>query len=263
MSWHAQDSQLERYLSGELDDVGAWSLEAHLDTCAGCRDRLVPMSAESPVGLIVTAVRPRIQLEAQDRVRLRGRARQVRMLAGPAWRVSWLLGTAVLLLLAVVLDGSAHGASRPALLAIAPALPLLGVAMSFGRLVDPAFEMTAATASTGLRLVLWRTAGVLALTVPLAAIAGIAGGGEPVLWLLPCLGLTVGSLALGTFLPVTRAAALLGSVWALASGVPACTGLDTSVAVTGTAALAWSIGTLIAVLLLYVRRGTYTRMELS
>lgn len=263
MTWHAEEDHLRRYLSNSLDEVNAWSLEAHLDACSGCREHLATLSAGSTVATIVDTVHEQLRLDQQDRVWLRGQLRRFRMLVGPGWRLSWLFGAAAMLLIAVVLDASIDGNSQPALSSVAPALPLLGVALSFGRMVDPMYEMTLATPNSGLRLLLWRTAGILAVTVPVALVVGACAGSDPAAWLLPCLGLTVGALALGTVMDIGKAAITIGSVWAVAVATLAAVGTGTSVATAGPLPLLWILVILLAAATVAVRRRYYYQSEAS
>ncbi|TXS33789.1 zf-HC2 domain-containing protein [Streptomyces sp. ms191] len=142
--------------------------------------------------------------------------------AGPALRGAWL---GSLVAVAVAALGLAYGAGfrdvRPLLLAVAPVLPLAGVALSYGRHADPMDEIVAATPSGGLRLLLTRTAAVLAVSVPLLTAAGAllpAAPGVPgaAAWLLPGLALALATLALGSFVGCRAAAATLGGGWLLA-----------------------------------------------
>jgi anti-sigma factor RsiW len=44
MTWHANDVMFGGYAEGSLDPARASSLEAHLLSCASCRERIVPFS---------------------------------------------------------------------------------------------------------------------------------------------------------------------------------------------------------------------------
>ncbi|MFE9041679.1 zf-HC2 domain-containing protein [Streptomyces sp. NPDC007818] len=141
---------------------------------------------------------------------------------GPALRGSWLAAVALVAGAAFALS---HGAGLPAgrtwLLAAAPVLPLAGVAVSYGPRADPLHELAASTPAGGLRLLLTRTVAVLAVCVPLLTAAGAllppaAGLPGAAAWLLPGLALTVGTLALGSFVGCRAAAATLGGGWLLA-----------------------------------------------
>ncbi|NEC93813.1 zf-HC2 domain-containing protein, partial [Streptomyces albidoflavus] len=70
------------------------------------------------------------------------------------------------------------------------------------------------------RLLLVRGAAVLAVCVPALTVAGallpeVAGGPGPAAWLLPALALTLGALALGSYLGCRNAVAVVGGLWSL------------------------------------------------
>ena len=85
------------------------------------------------------------------------------------------------MLAATLLDlaAGAGDAGAPSwVLLAAPVLPLLGVAASWSRALDPAHELVAATPAAGLPLLLWRTLVVLAVVVPAALVAGVVTGAD-------------------------------------------------------------------------------------
>ncbi|KAK1182096.1 zf-HC2 domain-containing protein [Streptomyces sp. NBS 14/10] len=147
--------------------------------------------------------------------------------AGPAVRGPWLVA---LLVTGVVAAGVARVAGvsgvRPLLLALAPVLPSAGVAVSYGRHADPMHELAASTPSGGLRLLLTRTAAVLAVSVPLLTLVGLllpAAAGAPAAsaWLLPGLALTLAALALASYVGCRIATCAVTAGWLLAVGAPA------------------------------------------
>ncbi|MFD4986779.1 hypothetical protein [Streptomyces sp. NPDC058374] len=116
--------------------------------------------------------------------------------------------------------GGAFPGVRPALLLVAPLLPLAGVALSYGPHTDPLHELVATSPGGGLRLLLVRGGAVLAVCVPALTVAGallppVAGGPGPAAWLLPALALTLGALALGSYLGCRNAVAVVGGLWSL------------------------------------------------
>jgi hypothetical protein len=133
-------------------------------------------------------------------------------------RGAWL---PAVLLVAVGAIALAHAGgfpdARPWLLALAPVVPVAGVALSYGPHADPLHEIAAATPSAGLRLVLTRTAAVLAVSLPLLTLAGalLPSSGSPgaAAWLLPGLALTLASLALAAYFGVRTATTLTGGGW--------------------------------------------------
>ncbi|MDX3225586.1 zf-HC2 domain-containing protein [Streptomyces sp. ME19-01-6] len=147
--------------------------------------------------------------------------------AGPAVRGPWLVA---LLVTGVVAAGAARAAGvsgvRPLLLALAPVLPSAGVAVSYGRHADPMHELAASTPSGGLRLLLTRTAVVLAVSVPLLTLVGqllpaAAGAPAASAWLLPGLALTLAALALASYVGCRIATCAVTAGWLLAVGAPA------------------------------------------
>ncbi|WP_051722847.1 zf-HC2 domain-containing protein [Streptomyces albus] len=141
--------------------------------------------------------------------------------AGPALGRSWLLSLVLVTAAAVLLARtSGTAAARPLLLAVAPLLPVAGVAVSYGRHADPLYEAAAATPAAGLRLLLVRTGWVLAVCVPLLTAAGLLmpapdGGPGAHAWLLPGLALTLLTLLAASAAGCLRAAAGTGTAWLL------------------------------------------------
>ncbi|MFC9287164.1 zf-HC2 domain-containing protein, partial [Streptomyces sp. NPDC057052] len=146
--------------------------------------------------------------------------------AGPAVRGAWSVAVVVVALGAVAL---AYGAGvtgvRPLLLALAPVVPVLGVALSYGPHADPVHEIAAASPGGGLRLLLTRTAAVLLVCLPVLTLAGLLlpGSGAPgaAAWLLPGLALTLATLALAGYVGPRPGAVVTGGGWLCAVLAPA------------------------------------------
>jgi hypothetical protein len=254
--WHVSDHLVDRYAGGRLPESDAWSLEKHLESCGGCAlrvSRAVRATAAGPVlaGIreaVLSDVREAARAAAHEPVpagthraapagagsplpvptRVRPWARRWPSAGPGAVRVLWALGPAVrgawlpaVLLVAVGAVALAHGGgiahARPWLLALAPVVPVVGVALSYGPHADPMHEITAATPSAGLRLVLMRTAAVLAVSLPVLTLAGAllpsSGAPNAAAWLLPGLALTLASLALAGTVGLRAATAVTGGGW--------------------------------------------------
>ncbi|MFF0472786.1 zf-HC2 domain-containing protein [Streptomyces sp. NPDC004284] len=191
--------------------------------------------------------------------------------AGPALRGSWVVAVVLVLGGAFALAyGAGFRGARSWLLAVSPALPLAGVAVSYGRHADPLYEITAATPSGGLRLLLTRTAAVLGSCVPLLTAGGallppVAGFPGAAAWLLPGLALTLAALALGSFVGCREAAATLGGGWLLAvagpllgpAGAAGVARYFAGPAVQG----AWAAAALVCAALLALRRRSFDHLE--
>ncbi len=142
------------------------------------------------------------------------------MAATPILRRSWYLSTFLVLLFAQAASTSPGGESSISVfLALAPLVPVLGVALAYGPGVDPAHDMTVATPLSGFRLVLLRSVAVLATSVLFGGVASTllpaAHGLAVVGWMLPALALTLGTLAVSTALPTRLAAGVVGGGWLL------------------------------------------------
>ena len=272
--WHVPDEELQRYASGAATPPWLWSTEAHLASCPDCRDRLT--DAVGPDLVAAGWSRLDAELDAPRPgplesllVRMGVRAHTARLLAAtPVLRLSWLGAVATTLALAAAAAHLAHAMAVPILfLALAPLLPLVGVAVSFGPGVDPTYELALVAPMHTFRLLLLRCAAVLTTTTALSAAASLAlpGYGLVVLgWLLPALALTLLSLALTPRLGPVAAPVLVGVGWAVlvASTVRFDSGASMLFAATGQVSAA--IGTVLAaIMLLKARSGFETGRHLS
>ncbi|MFS8199369.1 zf-HC2 domain-containing protein [Streptomyces sp. CWNU-52B] len=284
---HASTRVVEGYARGGTDLTAdeVWAVEAHLEACRVCRDRLAcAVGAEVPaVASLVDTVWSRLEPRLADTAPMpRGRRWSARL---SRWMtptmVPWLAMAVAVSLLALLLDltgsltgpptvpgpgpgpgfgfGSGSGSGEVSLvLLFAPVLPVLGVAASWSRGLDPAYELTAAAPRAGLYLVLRRTASVLAVVVPALLVCGWVTGVMVAQWLLPCLAFTAATLALGGVLGVTRAAVGLGAVWAAVVVVPTMATQRTAVALRADGLPVWGLLLALGVGVVIARRGAYT-----
>ena len=139
------------------------------------------------------------------------------LVATPALRRAWFVATGVALLFGLgAADTSKPGASLLMLLALAPMVPVVGVTLAYGPGSDPAHEVTVATPISGLRLVLLRSAAVVACSIGAAGIATLLLRDKTwmsIAWLVPSLALPAVCLALSTYMPPRRAAVVVGVLW--------------------------------------------------
>ncbi|MFE0676047.1 zf-HC2 domain-containing protein [Streptomyces sp. NPDC058867] len=303
--WHASDALVARYTDGSLPDSDAWSLEKHLESCGSCADRVSRSVRATAAGPALDSVRRAVLAAAPPRpvaaARTSGRnaglphspglpgspgrpgpavrlhAARLLWAAGPAVRGAWLPAVLLAVLGAVALGHWAgFEGSRPLLLAVAPLVPVAGVALSYGPHADPVHELAAATPSAGLRLVLARTAVVLAVSLPLLVLAGLllpsSGAPGGAAWLLPGLALTLASLALGGWLGLRTATAVTGVGWLCAVLAPPLAAQDgaasealvdrLSAYVGGAPAQGgWAAAAVLCAALLATRRTAYDRLE--
>lgn len=223
---HCEQAHISAYVAGDgrLPAEAEWMLEAHLEDCALCRQRVADaVSAQAPA---VSALLDRVWAEVDARAVATPAPPPSRLLRSlrrwaPPSQQPWLLMSVLVILAAFGLDLLAKGGHAPSLLLlVSPVVPLLGVLAAWTRRLDPMGELTASTPRAGLQLVLRRTTVVLVVVIPVLAAAGGLTGVSPARCLLPCLAFTVGALALGSVIGVRRAAIALGATWVFAVVVP-------------------------------------------
>ncbi|MGW4275611.1 zf-HC2 domain-containing protein [Streptomyces seoulensis] len=222
-TWHLAEEDLRAYDRGELAPPLLWSADAHLAGCAECRVRLADLA--DPAVLDAGWARLDAELDAPrpsllERLLLRcGVAdHTARLLAAtPVLRRSWLLAVTAVLVMTVAASDALRQADSPTLfLALAPLLPLAGVALAYGPVCDPTYEMAVVAPLHGFRLVLVRTVAVLAVGLGMNGLATLALPGyglRALAWLLPALALTATGLALTPRLGAVLAPALTGGGW--------------------------------------------------
>jgi hypothetical protein len=266
-SEHVSSPLLYRYAAAapEMGADALWAVEAHLEWCAPCRQRLGEAVARSNPEM--TSLLARVHASLASEV-----ARSPRMPTRrfPPWVSRWappglrLRLAMTLVVLAAALGLDLLGATRllPSLvLLVAPVAPLLGVAAVWSAGLDPAHELVVASPRAGLYMVLRRTLAVVVVVIPALTVAGWLAGASPVRWLLPCLAFTAGALALGEVIGLRWAAGGLALAWTAGVVAPSVLSARTPV-VLEPASLPYWIG-LIAVIAvaLLLRRDAYNALR--
>jgi hypothetical protein len=223
--WHASSDLLAAYARGRTNTVDAWSLETHLVSCSLCRAELA--AALTPADhQLVRSVRHNVVggLPQRRTMLIRQHSRPLRWTLRPGALIAVAVAVFGAALLDLVAGRSDLGGGM--LWLLAPAIPVVGVAVAAVNEDDPCWDAVLSTPSGMLRLILWRTLAVSAAALPLTAAAGllrVAAGGEAgwnAAWLLPCLALTVTTLAAGAFVGVERAAGTVAALWGAAMLIP-------------------------------------------
>ncbi|MDX3190424.1 zf-HC2 domain-containing protein [Streptomyces sp. MN03-5084-2B] len=260
---HVPERLIAAYVAGdELPGDQLWGLEAHLEACPVCRARLAEAAPAQPV---VDLVWTRL---AADTGPPAAPAHPARRRFG-RWLTTWAtpvmlpwLGMIVLAaLLAVVFDRIGRSVlDVTAVQLFAPVLPVLGVAVSWARGLDPAYEVVVATPRAGLYLIARRTVAVLLVVLPVLGVAGWLTGTALALWLLPSLAFTTGTLALGGLIGLTRAAYVLVGVWVAVLVLPTVADQRPVFALTTGAVPVWAGIFALTTVVVALHKGAFTRL---
>jgi len=219
--WHAPPELLAAYADGQLDALLGASLERHVEHCTECRARMRPIADEPLLAAAWDGVRTRVESPPPPwpiRVAVRAGVPEptaILLAAAASLRAAWLSSAFIALGLAVGATMWSSSMLWPFLL-VAPLIPVLGVAASYGSSDDP-FEALAVTAPYGrTRLILVRTLGVLATSVPAACLLGLALPGPAwvaAAWLGPALAMLSLLLAVASFTGPRIAAPIVALLW--------------------------------------------------
>ncbi|MBB2890672.1 hypothetical protein [Flexivirga oryzae] len=227
-AWHADPRDLRAWVDGDAGLALGASIEQHLIGCPQCRMAIAGLVDERPPvhdavdagweGLLASVQSPPLgpvhRLLARVGVPVAD-LHAARSATTP--RIVWLLGTILTLgfvVMATVFSTGDGGAES--FLAVAPLVPVAGVALLCGPRTDPAHELLVAAPYPLIRLVLLRTLVVLATSVPALLITGLLlplPSRVATLWLLPCAGFIVAVLASATWIEIERAATGAAVLW--------------------------------------------------
>lgn len=220
--WHADDDALRAYAEGRGLPLASASVEGHLMVCAQCRTRFAPMMAAEPLTKVWEVIRAAVEAPRRSAVeRLLGRMgvseETSRLLAAvPAFGEAWLVGMVAVTVFSGVAATFSESFGLAVFLLVAPLAPVAGVAASYGGDADPSNELVTVAPYSALRLLLLRTAGVLALSVPSAVVVGLVVPGPDwlaVAWLSPAIAGVTLCLALSPRLGTTASATTIGAAW--------------------------------------------------
>jgi hypothetical protein len=138
--------------------------------------------------------------------------------ATPVLRWAWCAAVGLVLLLAASAGGEQWrpGDQLAVFLALAPLVPVVGVALAYGPIADRAHEVSVAAPLSGLRLLLLRSVTVVAAAAALSLLTVLTSpthGWLQVAWLLPALAATGTALALTPRVGVRTASISVAIAW--------------------------------------------------
>ncbi|CAN5738004.1 hypothetical protein BH23ACT5_BH23ACT5_11130 [soil metagenome] len=224
MSWHVDASVIGRYQEGGLDRAAAASVEAHVAGCGQCRRQVTfdEGRLERSWMAVVERVEPsRPGLVERGLAVLGVPAHVARIVAvSPALRVSFVLAVVLVTgFAAAVSTSNPTGGTYKLFLVLAPLLPVAGVAIAYGRLVDPVHELTMVSPIDSFRLLLLRTTTVLAVSITVGLLAwplvpapsslGVSA------WLIPAMALTLVTLAMSSQFELWLSGSVVAGGWVL------------------------------------------------
>jgi hypothetical protein len=135
----------------------------------------------------------------------------------PAFRWAFALGIFLVLQVAASSGDASQGVDRLAgFLALAPLVPIVGVALSYGVAADRSYEVTVAAPLSGFRLVLVRAVTVLASSAVISMVAILlspSNGWIRFGWVLPSLAGVGLTLVSGARFGFRRAGIAIGVSW--------------------------------------------------
>lgn len=221
-TWHTSDDVLHAYLAGDLDALEGASVEQHLLVCARCRSTVGTLVEARDLGRAWASIQTAIERPAQPApIRL---ARQVGLpeptsvllAASASLRTAWLTSSFVALGFALLAAHFSQDGGLWPFLLIAPLVPVIGVAASYGPATDPLETLLVTSPYGRTRLILVRTIAVLATCLPVAFVIGLLLPGPDwvaAAWLGPALAMIPILLALASFVGPRVAAGVLAIGW--------------------------------------------------
>lgn len=221
-TWHPDRNVLRSYLDGHLDGLEGASVEQHLLVCAECRTTMgglveVPELDRVWDGVQSTIERPQQPAPIRFARRLGlSEPTSVLLAASAALRTAWVTSSVIALSFALAAGYISDGTTLWPFLLIAPLVPVIGVAASYGPATDPLETLLVTSPYGRTRLILIRTMAVLTLTLPVASLLGwLLPGPDWVAaaWLGPALALIPILLALAAYVGPRVAAAVLAIGW--------------------------------------------------
>ena len=221
MSWHLDEGVIEAYVDHGADPATAFSVEAHVLTCAKCRAAIASRFDDSRLAEAWRGLRLSIAgspRTAQERALIAVGVREetARLLAvTPSLQLSWFAALAMTLALALTLAHlSVHGSAW--FLIAAPILPLGATVLAYGPHADPAYEIAIAAPRSLFDLMMIRTTAVLVTSIFVVGTATVflpdvdwrAAG-----WILPSLALSINMLVLSSRMSPVAVGAGFAVTW--------------------------------------------------
>ena len=244
-TWHVDDDALRAWVDGTAGQLVSASVEQHLLTCERCRDTVTAMVGADELdtwdGVLAAVEVPAVGPVERLLIRLGVSGPDAKVLSSaPALHAAWVSGLVVVIAFVTVAATFADVGGLLLFLLVAPLVPVVGVAASYGPGYDPSYEVALVSPYATVRMVLLRAAAVLLTSVPLVVLAGLPLPGAAwiaVAWLLPAAGFIAVVLTASNWVEPSYAAVAVGAswfaavVWAVRDGDPAAVLAPTALAI--------------------------------
>jgi len=220
-TWHVDDEALHAWVDGTAGQLVSASVEQHLLTCERCRDTVTAMVGTDELdtwdGVLAAVEVPQVGPVERLLIRLGVSGPDAKVLSSaPALRAAWVSGLVVVVAFVMLAASFADFGGLVLFLLVAPLVPVVGVAASYGPGYDPSYEVALVSPYATVRMVLLRAAAVLLTSVPLVVLAGLPLPGTAwiaVAWLLPAAGFIAVVLTAGIWVDPAYAATVVALGW--------------------------------------------------
>jgi hypothetical protein len=196
--WHVAPDDLSAYVAGGIHGVSADSIEAHLLRCDRCRATLTATTQRDERQLRWEA----IAVEIDQPGRWARSGTWFRMALGtPHLAVTGAVLAVIFIAVPLLASLVNERATVTWFLALAPAVPIAAAVVAYATAADPAGNAGAATPLHSFRLVVLRTAILLAAVLPIGLLTSVLLPVPTALvlgWFLPAVAVCAVVLAIGT-----------------------------------------------------------------
>jgi hypothetical protein len=203
------------------------SVEQHVLACARCRAEVAELVPATSLTTVWDAVLAEVEVPRASRIERAlkrvGLSQSDTMVlsTAPVLRTAWVAALIAILSFSLLAALEGGDGALVVFLAIAPLIPVGGVALAYGPAADPSYEAVLVTPYPMIRLVLLRTAAVLTTSMPITVGVGLVlpiSTVAALAWLLPAAGFTAGVLTASAWVEPEFGAIAIALSWLVAVG---------------------------------------------
>jgi hypothetical protein len=226
-AWHADTESLRGWVDGTSGPIVSVSVEQHVLACARCRAEVAELVPATSLTTVWDAVLAEVEVPRASRIERAlkrvGLSQSDTMVlsTAPVLRTAWVAALIAILSFSLLAALEGGDGALVVFLAIAPLIPVGGVALAYGPAADPSYEAVLVTPYPMIRLVLLRTAAVLTTSMPITVGVGLVlpiSTVAALAWLLPAAGFTAGVLTASAWVEPEFGAIAIALSWLVAVG---------------------------------------------